>query len=283
MKKILVTLNIGNYQPAIRALTYPLMKRFADKIHADFIEITERKFPDWPTVYEKLQCREILEAKGADWCLFFDADALINPEMFDPTLDLNLDTVLFNGKDMSRIRFYPDKYFQRDGRFIGACNWFCVSSRLTACDLYRPLDDLTLEEAIKNISITNQEHVSGMFKDNHLIDDYTLSRNLSQFSLKHDTLIDVCGRMGMRNQFGGGVNPYLWHKYSCTEEQKINDMLALLATPNHMPVDAGAGRQMQGWQCMTAEDVVAFRSALFQNERKQWDLKVSWLEYCEHK
>lgn len=256
MKKILVTLNINEYQPAIRALTYPLMKRFADKIHADFIEITERKFPDWPTVYEKLQCREILEATDADWCLFFDADALINPEMFDPTLDLNLDTVLFNGKDMSRIRFYPDKYFQRDGRFVGACNWFCVSSRLTACDLYRPLDDLTLEEAVKNINVTNGEHASGLFKDNHLIDDYTLSRNIARFGLKHDTLIDICGRMGIRNpQTGGGHSPYLFHLYALPEGEKINRILDVLAKPT----------EQGGWGLMTPQDALAFKA--------QWQVK----------
>lgn len=232
------------------------MHRFADKIHAEFIEITERKFPDWPTVYEKLQCADLIKSHGADWCLFFDADALISPEMFDPTLDLNFDTVLFNGKDMSRIRFYPDKYFQRDGRYIGACNWFACASRLTASDLWRPLDDLTLEQAVENINVTIGEQNSGLFKDNHLIDDYTLSRNISRFGLKHDTLIDICGRMGWRNpQTGQGTNPYFFHLYAINETEKINRMLDVLAKP----LDQG------GWALMTPRDVLDFRA--------QWSIK----------
>lgn len=286
VRKVLYTLDIGNYQPAIKALTMPLMKSYADKIGAEFHPITERKFPGWPIVYEKLQIFELgrldkMERDGVfrgnesppDWNIFFDADALISPEMFDITVNISPDTVLFNGKDMSQVRFRPDQYFRRDGRYIGACNWFACASSM-CLDLWHPLDDLTLADAVQNIKVTVQEHNSGMFGDNHLIDDYTLSRNVSKFGLKHDTLIDICGRMGMRDQFGRGVNPWLWHKYSCTEKEKIEDMLRLLSTPSNQPAEVGGGRQMQGWNYMSMAQAAEFRARLFQNERGHWDLKA---------
>lgn len=47
-EKVLFTLNIDNYAPAITELTYPLLYSYADKIHADFHVIRQRRFPDWP-------------------------------------------------------------------------------------------------------------------------------------------------------------------------------------------------------------------------------------------
>lgn len=310
VRKVLYTLDIDNYQPAIKALTFPLMKAYAAKIGAEFCPITERKFPEWPIVYEKLQifelgsgfdrcpcgerfahciewndgnapyncpkcgvCTDRFESFGApDWNIFFDADALISPEMFDPTVNLDPATVLFNGKDMSQIRFRPDQYFRRDGRYIGACNWFACASSM-CLDLWRPLDDLTLGEAIKNITVTVQEHNSGMFRDNHLIDDYTLSRNIGRFGLKHDTLMEMCGRMGIRDQAGRGMNPFLFHLYSMTEQEKLDRMLALLSTPQNQQADIGGPRPWSGWQLMSAEDVAEFRKRLYRNERGQLDLR----------
>lgn len=267
-RKVIYTLDINNYQPAIKALTFPLMQRFADKIGAEFHPITERKFPDFPIVYEKLQIFELGKGprhpftakannsnQAPDWNIFLDADALVSPEMFDPTDHIGKDTVLFNGKDMSGIRWKADQYFRRDGRWIGACNWFACASDW-CLDLWRPLDDLTLEEAVKNINVTIGEQNSGLFKDNHLIDDYTLSRNIARFGLKHDTLIDICGRMGWRNpQTGGGHSPYLFHLYAINESEKINRMLDVLAKP----LDQG------GWALMTPQDVLQFRA--------QWGIK----------
>lgn len=254
MKKVIVTLNVNDYQPAIRDLTYPLFRYYANKIHADFVEITERKFPDWPIVMEKFQCRDIAKSMGADWCLFFDSDALISPEMFDITTHLSKDTVCFNGKDISGVRSFQDKYFLRDGRGIGACDWFCASSDWVYEDLYSFPEDLTFEAAKKNIFPSIAEQTSGMFKDDHLIDDYTLSRNIARFGFKHDTAMDVCGRMGIKDQYGRGVNPYFFHLYNIPESEKIDRMLA------HLSKKPEEG----GWGMMSVNEVMAFRS--------QWNL-----------
>ncbi len=175
--------------------------------------------------------------------------------MFDPTSHLTKDTVLFNGKDMSEIRFFADKYFLRDGRRIGACDWFACSSDWTRDDLYS-FPDISFEECVQNINVTVGEHRSGLFKDNHLIDDYVLSRNISRFGLKHDTAIDICGRMGWRNpQTGQPSNPYFFHLYAINEAEKIGRMLDVLSKP----------LEQGGWALMSPQDVLNFRA--------QWNLK----------
>ena len=93
VKKTIYTLNIGDYAPEICALTYPLIQAYARKIGADFHVIRERKFPEWPIVYEKLQIYELGRKHGNDWNIFVDSDTLINPEMFDVTEHLHKDTV----------------------------------------------------------------------------------------------------------------------------------------------------------------------------------------------
>jgi len=272
-KKVLITLDINDYQPAIKALTFPLMAAYAEKIGAEFLQITERKFPEWPIVMEKFQCARLAKEYDAEWSIFFDADALINPEMFDVTAMLQPGHVCFNGKDFSPIRFKPDEYFRRDGRYIGACDWFCCAHRDVIEDLYRT-PERTPEEEFKNIFVTVQEHNGGQFNDNHLIDDYTLSRNISRYGLKHTTLLDICGQLGMRDQYGRPANQWLWHLYSMPEEEKLNRMLALLSTPQNQSVEVGMGRQAPGWQLMGAGDIVEFRKRLFKNERGQFDLRA---------
>ena len=96
MKKTLWTLNIDDYAPAITALTYPLLERYAHKIGADFQIIDERWYPDWPVVYENLQIYR--RGRGNDWNLYIDSDALVHPDLFDITEVLSRDTVLHNGR-----------------------------------------------------------------------------------------------------------------------------------------------------------------------------------------
>lgn len=250
IRKTIYTLCVNDYAPRIRELTFPLMRDYARKIGADFHVITERKFPEWPVTYEKLQIYEL--ARGArshpvnistrtdgeiwtrvqdpsltppEWNIFIDADTLINPEMFDVTEHLSKDTVAHNGKDFAGIRWKYDQYFRRDGRHWGSCNWFTIASDW-CLDIWRPLDDLTPEEAIARINITTEEYNSGCCKPEHLIDDYTLSRNIARFGLKATTIRDIQERVGIKD-----YPNLLWHVYTMTEEEKLKRMLAVLSTP----------------------------------------------------
>jgi hypothetical protein len=253
LRKTIYTLVVNDYSPVIRALTFPLMKAYAAKIGAEFFVITERRFPDWPVTYEKMQIAELGRIHRNDWNIFLDADTLVHPECFDITDHLRKDTVCHNGKDMAGIRWTYDAYFRRDGRNFGSCNWCTIASDW-CLDLWRPLG-ISLGEALANIHITVNEHLSGNCWTEHLIDDYALSRNIARFGLKATTVIDVCQGLGFRTPDGRGVSPYLWHIYTVPEREKIEMMLTLL----------GKKASEGGWELMTADDIAEFRG--------KWELK----------
>ena len=191
MKKTIYTVNIGNFAPDITAMTYPLIKRWAKKIGAEFQIISERKFPEFPIVYEKLQVYEL--GRDNDFNIVIDSDTCVHPDMFDVTDHLPHDTVLHNATDMAGHRWRYDRFFRRDGRHIGSCNWFAVAPK-DCIDLWKPLDDLTPEEAFANIFPVQAERVTGCTEATHLIDDYTLSRNIAKFGLKVMTLNQISSK-----------------------------------------------------------------------------------------
>ena len=209
------------YAPQVTEITYPLIKHYADKIGADFYVIKERKFPGWPIVYEKLQIYELAQEMRNDWNLYIDSDTLIHPDFYDVTEHLRKDTVAHNGRDMAGNRWFYDRFFKRDGRHIGSCNWFAVASDW-CIDLWKPLDDLTLDEAIKMISPTTNE-LTTLITPGHLIDDFTLSRNIAKYGLKYTTFGEITKSL---NQGEG----YLYHQYTIPIAQKVEEMKRMLAT-----------------------------------------------------
>ena len=205
MKKTLYTLCVDNYAPEITKHTFPLMKQWASKIGADFFVISERKFPAFPVVYEKFQIYELSKQHENDWSIYLDADTLIHPDFWDITSLLTKDTTCSGyTSDFSLQRFKPDNFFLRDGRYIGKGNWCMIASDWCR-DIWRPLEDLTWEEAVKNITPTQNELNNGI-KPDHLIDDYLISRNIAKFGLKHSLITEI---ERSRNIPGG----YLWHTY----------------------------------------------------------------------
>jgi lipopolysaccharide biosynthesis glycosyltransferase len=212
VKKAVFTLNIdGNYSPEICALTRPFLEGYARRIGAKFIEITKREFPEWPVVYEKLQIHDL--GRDYDWSIYFDSDTLVHPDLFDITEVIGRDTVLQNAQDMAGNRLVYDDYFRRDGRHIGACNWFTVASNW-CLDLWKPLDDLTPAEAIQRIHAVRAEQKVGIANE-HLIDDFVLSRNIARYGLKHQTFQKLITRLERPS------DEYFWHIYTMTEAQKI--------------------------------------------------------------
>lgn len=211
MKKTLFTLNIENYEPQITAVTLPFLRQYADKIGAEFHIINDRKFPEFAPVYEKLQIYEL--GRDNDWNIYFDADTLVHPDLFDVTDHLSKDTVLHWGSDMAGNRWRYDKYFRRDGRHIGSGNWFTVASDW-CIDLWKPLDDLSPEEALANIFPTTNERNLGI-QPEHLIDDYTLSRNIAKFGLKFKTFREI------QKEQERETEAYFFHNYQLVGEQKL--------------------------------------------------------------
>jgi hypothetical protein len=215
MKKTLYTLNIGNFAPEICALTYPLLKHYARRLGAEFYVITERKWPKYPVVYEKIQIHELARERGDEWSVYFDSDALVHPETIDFSNYIPRDTVAHNGTDFANIRWRYDYPFWRDGRNIGSCNW-CTWASEWCRDLWTPLD-IPIEEALGNIYPTVNE-LNTVIETEHLIDDYTLSRNIARFGLKVTTLMEVEKRLGFTEA------EFFWHNYTDVISEKIKQM-----------------------------------------------------------
>jgi hypothetical protein len=222
IKKTIFTLNVDNYAPEITELTYPLIKRYAEKIGADLYTIMERKHPNLPPVYEKMQIYELAQEMENDWNIYIDSDALVHPDMFDITEFLPRDTVCHNGNDMANNRWKYDNYFRRDGRNIGSCNWLAVASDW-CIDLWHPLD-IPYTEALKNI-FPIQNELNTVITPSHLIDDYALSRNISRFGLKFKTVMQIA------NEIRDGGN-YLYHQYTLSTDEKVKEMRRVLANWN---------------------------------------------------
>jgi hypothetical protein len=222
MNKTIYLLNIGgNYEPEITALTYPYIRRYATKIGARLHVITERKFPDWPITYEKLQIYELGKQHRNDWNIYVDFDTLIHPDLFDITEHLPKDTVLNYANDFGGARWAVDDYFRRDGRWISIAGWFTIASDW-CLDLWRPLDDLTPAEAVAHCSPINLERRFGITAD-HLIDDYALSRNLAKFGLKYQTFLELQGGVEPASEFH-----YFWHQYTIPPEQKLAELQEMI-------------------------------------------------------
>lgn len=217
MKKTVYSLSVDNYAPQITAITFPLINRYAEKIGAEFAIITDRKYPDLPPVYEKVQLYEL--SKENDWTIYIDADTLVHPDFPDITTLLNKDTVCFHFKDFAPIRWRYNNYLLRDGRHIGACNWFTIASDWCS-DLWHPLEE-PFAEAVKNIFPTQDELNTTVVRD-HLIDDYLLSCNIARYGLKHAMIKDLLAQHNSRSE------SYLWHDYLLDLDQKEAKMMAAL-------------------------------------------------------
>jgi hypothetical protein len=148
-----------------------------------------------------------------EWTYFIDADALIHPDTMDLTDHIHKDTVMHHGADVASHRWMYDKYFRRDGRHIGSCTWFIVASDW-CLDIYKPLDDITLEEAYENIFPIAGERRCGV-EPWRLIEDYVFSRNIAKYGLKFITIAEVLKRLGVDS---GNL---FWHQYAMEIEEKV--------------------------------------------------------------
>lgn len=210
MKKLLVTLDI-NYTKEITDITYPYMQSYSNKIDAEFKIITERKFKDQPVNIEKFQLYDL--SKNYDWTIFIDADALIHPNCPDVTEVYGKDTVIFNGYDLYPLRFKPNNYTRRDKRNIGACTWFNVFSDWTR-HLWEPYEN--------PINYTNQIHlihkeINFGYSQEHILDDYLVSRNIAKYGLKVKTVLH-----DMFASYPKDGHPLFFiHEYCISQEEKI--------------------------------------------------------------
>lgn len=167
---------VNNYFPELTKLTLPTIEVYANKINASLNIITERKFKDWPILTEKLQ---VYDYPDFDWNILMDADILIHPDTPDPLFNFNPRFVGIKDDYKASMQFKIDKYFIRDGRNLGVSGCLVCTSRLTH-DLWKFISDLNKEEIMENI-----------LQDRKCVDEYTISRNVAKYGLKHMELFPV--------------------------------------------------------------------------------------------
>ena len=138
MRKLIHVVNINDFFPELFALTYPTIRSYAERNGYMINMITERKFPDYPINYEKMQVYE--DGKDAEVNILCDADMLIHPQFPDVTEFLQRDSISFNDNYNISWKYHVDriKYFMRDGRDVGIATNFVVTSDWTH-DAWEPL------------------------------------------------------------------------------------------------------------------------------------------------
>jgi hypothetical protein len=212
MKKTIFTLNINDYAPEIRRLTRPLLERYAKYAGYDIYDIDTRSFPGWDVDIEKLQIYHLMEHMDVNFAWYIDSDALIHPDL--PPIDVLCPRTHCGhpGHDLAPIRwrYTDDGYFQRDGRHIGSCCWNIFGWDWTR-DIFHPPDDITFEDAVSNIRITEEERRSGVITREHLVTDYIVSRNIARYGLKFFSLYEVLHRSGT----------FFHHEYTKPVDEKI--------------------------------------------------------------
>ena len=184
MKKILHVLNINDFFPELFALTYPTIRSYAERNGYMINMITERKFPDYPINYEKMQVYE--DGKNAEVNILCDADMLIHPEFPDVTTFLQRDSIAFNDNYNISWKYHVDRirYFMRDGRDVGIATNFVVSSDWTH-DVWEPLS--LSQKDIEDLAKKENTDTGGADGRGwgHYADEFALSYNMAKYGLKY--------------------------------------------------------------------------------------------------
>ena len=184
MKKILHVLNINDFFPELFALTYPTIRSYAERNGYMINMITERKFPDYPINYEKMQVYE--DGKDAEVNILCDADMLIHPEFPDVTEFLKRDSIAFNDNYNISWKYHVDRirYFMRDGRDVGIATNFVVSSDWTH-DVWEPLS--LSQKDIEDLAKKENTDTGGADGRGwgHYADEFALSYNMAKYGLKY--------------------------------------------------------------------------------------------------
>ena len=184
MRKLIHVVNINNFFPELFALTYPTIRSYAERNGYMINMITERKFPDYPINYEKMQVYE--DGKDAEVNILCDADMLIHPEFPDVTTFLQRNAIAFNDNYNISWKYHVDRirYFMRDGRDVGIATNFVVSSDWTH-DVWEPLS--LSQKDIEDLA--KKENTDSGGADGrgwgHYADEFALSYNMAKYGLKY--------------------------------------------------------------------------------------------------
>ena len=184
MRKLIHVVNINDFFPELFALTYPTIRSYAERNGYMINMITERKFPDYPINYEKMQVYE--DGKDAEVNILCDADMLIHPEFPDVTTFLQRNSIAFNDNYNISWKYHVDRirYFMRDGRDVGIATNFVVSSDWTH-DVWEPLS--LSQKDIEDLAKKENTDAGGADGRGwgHYADEFALSYNMAKYGLKY--------------------------------------------------------------------------------------------------
>ena len=184
MRKLIHVVNINDFFPELFALTYPTIRSYAERNGYMINMITERKFPDYPINYEKMQVYE--DGKDAEVNILCDADMLIHPQFPDVTEFLKRDSIAFNDNYNISWKYHVDRirYFMRDGRDVGIATNFVVSSDWTH-DVWEPLS--LSQKDIEDLAKKENTDTGGADGRGwgHYADEFALSYNMAKYGLKY--------------------------------------------------------------------------------------------------
>ena len=184
MRKLIHVVNINDFFPELFALTYPTIRSYAERNGYMINMITERKFPDYPINYEKMQVYE--DGKNAEVNILCDADMLIHPEFPEVTEFLKRDSIAFNDNYNISWKYHVDriKYFMRDARDVGIATNFVVSSDWTH-DVWEPLS--LSQKDIEDLAKKENTDTGGADGRGwgHYADEFALSYNMAKYGLKY--------------------------------------------------------------------------------------------------
>ena len=184
MRKLIHVVNINDFFPELFTLTYPTIRSYAERNGYMINMITERKFPDYPINYEKMQVYE--DGKDAEVNILCDADMLIHPQFPDVTEFLKRDSIAFNDNYNISWKYHVDRirYFMRDGRDVGIATNFVVSSDWTH-DVWEPLS--LSQKDIEDLAKKENTDTGGADGRGwgHYADEFALSYNMAKYGLKY--------------------------------------------------------------------------------------------------
>ncbi len=194
MKKLLVTLNIGDYDKDITSLTFPRMKEYAKNIGADFHIITERKFPDLDINLEKFQLYDI--CLDYDWTIFLDADCLINLKGIDLTKLVENGRIIISSYNNPKHHFYPENIEGQYNLNYYAPFFFLVFHK-NSRDCVRPYSNPLDYCKYINIESQNKEFLEyfssknmnkSIVSSSWFLDEFLLTLNLHRYNIKTASL-----------------------------------------------------------------------------------------------
>ena len=76
------------------------------------------------------------------------------------------------------------------------------------------------EQAVQNIQPTQNERMCGVTAD-HLIDDYTMSRNIAKYGLRFTTFFGIMQDLKHTGE-------YFWHQYLVPVDEKVKQINEVL-------------------------------------------------------